>query len=68
MKKYDKDCFELFRVFSDGMILQRESRVRIWGFANCGSRINLEISPETDKPAQDKPDVKTVFADSQGEF
>lgn len=49
MKKYDKDCFELFRVFSDGMILQRESRVRIWGFANCGSRINPEISPETDK-------------------
>lgn len=73
MKKYDKDCFELFRVFSDGMILQRESRVRIWGFANCGSRINLEISPETDKPAQNKPaqdksDVKNVFADSQGEF
>lgn len=49
VKKYDKDCFELFRVFSDGMILQRESRVRIWGFANCGSRINPEISPETDK-------------------
>lgn len=38
----DRD-FEMFACFQDGMILQRESDVKIWGFAQKGTKLCLRF-------------------------
>ena len=38
-----KERFELFRIFQDGMILQRNTSVKIWGFADPGLKIGMEF-------------------------
>jgi len=31
------------RIFSDGMVLQRETEVKIWGWAKCGEKISIKF-------------------------
>jgi sialate O-acetylesterase len=39
----DRGPLRLARVFSDGMVLQRDQPVRIWGWARPGERLAVEI-------------------------
>lgn len=50
--------FELFRVFQNGMVLQRDSNVNIWGFAKPGTEIKVKL---------DDAEYNTV-TNSEGEF
>lgn len=50
--------FELFRYFQDGMILQRNREVSVWGFAERGTHISLML---------DDTDYQAVAGDN-GEF
>lgn len=59
----EKD-FEMFRCFKDGMVLQRESDVKIWGFAKKGTVITLEFDSHTYEAEADESgefvfDIKT---------
>lgn len=53
----DRD-FEMFRCFRDGMVLQREADVKVWGFAEEGTVLLLEFDSHVYKST----------ASSDGEF
>lgn len=50
--------FEMFACFQDKMVLQRESDVKIWGFADEGTFLNMEFCGKE----------YTAAADNEGEF
>lgn len=50
--------FEMFACFQDKMVLQRESDVKIWGFADDGTSLNMEFCGKE----------YTAAADNEGEF
>ncbi len=56
--------FEMFACFKDGVILQRESDVKIWGFAKKGAHLTLEYGEkryeaEADETGEFVFDIKT---------
>ncbi len=50
--------FEMFACFQDNMVLQRESDVKIWGFADEGTSLNMEFCGKE----------YTAAANAEGEF
>ncbi len=50
--------FEMFRCFRDGMVLQRDTKVNIWGFAEKGTELSLLFLEKT----------YTAVAGDDGEF
>lgn len=41
------------RIVSDSMILQRDTRLKIWGWASPGERISVELDNKTHKTKAD---------------
>lgn len=50
--------FELFRAFQDGMILQREKNVNVWGFASPGVTVTVKLD---DKQCEAVADEEGIF-------
>lgn len=56
-----RDQLQLSRLFSDGMVLQRNTPIKIWGFAPAGAKISIRFLEVHEKAVTDESGKWELF-------